>query len=181
MIPVKKMPEIIFDYTDNLFVKENYLDKEVCDNLIKECIDKTQKGKPVNWSGSWSKYFLDCEHDIHQHLDSVWQEAINFYEATIDFVEQYHVKKYTFGNFYGPHTDNFISVSQRIDRKLTLVVQLSDELNYKSGDLSIEGNIMTKKKGSVIIFPSAYKHQVNNVGFGERWTLISWAWGPVFK
>jgi len=181
MIPVKQTPEIIYDFSDNLFVKENYLNDEVCDALIEECSAKVIKGKPSNWSGSWSKHFLDCDHYIHQNLNSIWEEATDFYGTTIDFIEQYHVKKYTFGNFYGSHTDNFISVSKRIDRKLSLVVQLSHESDYKSGNLSIAGNIMTKNRGSVIIFPSAYIHQVSTVGFGERWVLISWAWGPVFK
>jgi hypothetical protein len=181
MIPVKPSPKIEYDFSDNIFVRESYLDKEVCDNLIEECKNLVQKGKPHNWSGSWSKHFLDCNHIIHQHINSAWLEAIDFYGTSVDFIEQYHVKKYTFGNFYGIHTDNFISVAKRIDRKLTLVVQLSDDCDYKSGDLYVEGNIMTRKKGSVIIFPSAYKHKVSNLGFGERWVLISWGWGPVLK
>jgi len=177
MIEVRESPQIVYDYKDNIFVKESFLDETICDKLIEENNEATISGKPIHWKGNWNKCDLDINHTIHNELDKVWEDAQEFYGTKLQFVEKYHLKKYTFGNFYGNHVDNYVSVTKRIDRKLSLVVQLSDENEYGAGDLVIVGNVMTKKKGSVIIFPSAYTHEVKPIGFGTRWVLIAWGWG----
>lgn len=67
-------------------------------------------------------------------------------------------------------------------RKLSIVVQLSDETEYEGGLFQISRGSHTfdgpKEKGSVIIFPSFVLHRVLPVTSGERNSLVSWISGP---
>jgi hypothetical protein len=181
MIPVKSIPDLIHDFEDNIFQVENALTDEVCDNLISEIEKNMYEGKPTGWLGHWSKGLLDNNHYIHDNLQTVWEKAVEFYDCKIDFVEPYHIKKYDVLNFYGAHTDSFGSITKRLDRRLSLVVQLSHEQSYESGELVIAGTSATKKRGSAIFFPSTFTHQVNRVKKGKRYSLITWGWGNIFK
>jgi predicted 2-oxoglutarate/Fe(II)-dependent dioxygenase YbiX len=178
MIEVRDKPKVFNNFTELLFVREKFLDPNICDKLIEEHTDKVIPGSSTFNRGTFNKYDLEKNHYIHNHLHDLWEDAIKYFGIQLDFVEPYNIKKYNFGNFYDNHVDNFSSI---LDRRLSCVVQLSDSKDYGSGDLSIMGTTMTREKGSVIIFPSNFKHKVNTIGFGERWVLITWAWGPAFS
>ena len=63
-----------------------------------------------------------------------------------------------------------------------MVVQLNDA--YEGGELLINnGQMVTTEKGigNVTIFPSFLLHKVNPVVSGNRYTLVSWISGPVWK
>lgn len=181
MIPIRPCPKLNVDLSKHIFIRENYLDKNICKELVSYA--KQNKVPDLNYT-KWNHKFdvcnLELEHDIHNVLSDIWEEAINFFETRITFIEQYSIKGYSFGSFFGEHIDNYICVSDKIDRKLTLIVQLSEDSDYKAGDVSVVDKILPRSIGSLIIFPSNYKHQVKRVGKGERWSLISWAWGPAF-
>tara|TARA_R100000951_G_scaffold18306_2_gene14664 strand:+ start:3360 stop:3944 length:585 start_codon:yes stop_codon:yes gene_type:complete len=72
-----------------------------------------------------------------------------------------------------------------ISRKLSMVLQLSDQSEYEGGELQILTNrnptIMEKKRGRVIVFPAWTLHQVTPVIKGTRQTLVTWVSGPAFK
>lgn len=173
MIEVKVPPKITYDNTCNIFVKEKLLDSELCDNLIEEHKERVMKGSSSFHKGVYSKYDLPINHKIHDKLCNIWEEAIQYFGTDIKFVEPYNIKKYSFGNFYDYHTDHFTS---KLDRRLSLIVQLSDSDNYGAGNLVIDKKTMTREKGSIIIFPSNYRHKVEAIGHGERWVLIGWGW-----
>lgn len=177
MIEVKNPPSLEFDLSDYIFSKTGAIPTDICNSLVEETKNNVSLGSAKNWDSLFHKCQLDIEHKIHQEIEPVIKEASRFYNTTIDFVEPYHIKKYTFGNFYGDHIDNF---STRLDRKLSIIVQLSNSKDYGAGDLEIVGCKMPREKGTVIVFPSHFMHKVNKIGFGERWVLISWAWGPAY-
>lgn len=83
---------------------------------------------------------------------------------------------------YGKHVDRSLD---RVNRKLSLVIQLSDESKYKGGDLCTyegdEPHIFTKKQGSLCLFPSYVLHEVTPITKGERYSLVAWITGPDFK
>ena len=70
-------------------------------------------------------------------------------------------------------------------RKLTIVVQLSEENGYDGGCLetNADGHIVTasRKIGSALILPSFILHHVTPVTRGERYSLTLWAHGPGFR
>lgn len=67
-------------------------------------------------------------------------------------------------------------------RKLSIVVQLSNETDYEGGIVQLSKGSHTvdvpKLKGTVIIFPSFVLHRVLPVTSGERRSLVSWVSGP---
>ena len=73
-----------------------------------------------------------------------------------------------------------------ISRKLSVVIQLSDPLDYTGGDLQLlddGGKTVTikKKRGYITIFPSYTLHQVTPVLSGNRQSAVAWISGPAFK
>jgi PKHD-type hydroxylase len=70
-------------------------------------------------------------------------------------------------------------------RKLSLVLQLSDPSEYEGGDLQVftgmDPTSIDKQKGLVTAFPSYTLHRVTPVTRGIRRTLVVWIAGPGFK
>lgn len=82
---------------------------------------------------------------------------------------------------YGWHQDYNSSVS----RKLSLVMQLTDPSEYEGGNLEImvsgEKDVVQKRRGFIVLFPSYVVHQVTPVTQGSRQSLVAWISGPPFK
>jgi len=87
--------------------------------------------------------------------------------------------------FYEKHTDPIPGQYLPENRKLSLVVQLSDPSEYEGGDLCLhtakDPTVIEKKKGRIIFFPSYTLHEVKPVTQGTRYTLVGWTHGPAFK
>jgi PKHD-type hydroxylase len=83
---------------------------------------------------------------------------------------------------YGWHQD---FGATGVNRKLSLVLQLSDPNDYEGGSLEImtSGNpqAIQKKRGLIVVFPSWTLHQVTPVVKGTRQTLVTWVSGAPFK
>lgn len=87
---------------------------------------------------------------------------------------------------YDVHHDINWNESSPSDRKLSLVIQLSDPNHYVGGDFSfsevenpISGDM--KKQGTVLVFPSYLQHSVSEVTEGKRYSLVSWVSGPRWR
>ena len=79
---------------------------------------------------------------------------------------------------YDWHID--ISGGNSYGRKISFIIQLSDESEYEGGSLEVfDGNshIAPKKQGTVIMFPSYMCHRVSPVTAGTRWSLVIWIQG----
>ncbi len=89
------------------------------------------------------------------------------------------------GHYYNPHQDSLlISGDHPTQRKLSVVVQLSDPDAYKGGDFKMyhvtahpPADII-RKRGTVLIFPSLVMHGVDRVTQGIRHSLVGWYPGP---
>jgi PKHD-type hydroxylase len=83
---------------------------------------------------------------------------------------------------YGKHVDNIFNGQIR---KLSVSVQLTDPTKYEGGNIELylanEPAIMTKKQGSLILFPSSVLHAVTPVTKGTRHSLVGWITGKPFK
>ncbi|WP_146590103.1 2OG-Fe(II) oxygenase [Puniceibacterium confluentis] len=70
-------------------------------------------------------------------------------------------------------------------RKLTMVVQLSQDADYDGGVLEImpSANVIAapRGRGAATIFPAFQLHRVTPVTRGERFSLTVWAHGPGFR
>ena len=72
-----------------------------------------------------------------------------------------------------------------VSRKFSMVLQLSDPMEYEGGELQIltrgEPISMEKKRGIITVFPAWTLHQVTPVVKGTRQSLVAWVSGPPFK
>ncbi|QEW18908.1 PKHD-type hydroxylase [Marinibacterium anthonyi] len=70
-------------------------------------------------------------------------------------------------------------------RKLTMVVQLSEDEDYEGGGLEVmpsaQAIVASRARGSATLFPSFLLHRVTPVTAGERHSLTIWAHGPAFR
>lgn len=109
-------------------------------------------------------------------FDITWMNEIQFTE--------YHGAA-TGGGKYDWHYDVFWENPQPFDRKLSIVVQLSDPSEYEGGEFEFFGveqvGEQFKQKGSVLVFPSFFHHRVHPVTKGRRLSLVSWVEGPKFR
>lgn len=87
-------------------------------------------------------------------------------------------------NHYDWHVDTSPS-NNFSPRKFSMVLQLSDPLEYVGGDLqiltSVEPVSVDKEKGLIAAFPSYVLHKVTPVTQGKRKTLVVWICGPSFR
>lgn len=94
------------------------------------------------------------------------------------------VLKYNVGSYIKPHLDIYSHRSE-VQRKVTFVIQLTDQEEYTGGDLRLHINyepvVMTKKKGTLIAFPAYTLHDVTEILSGKRYSCIGWCFGNEFK
>jgi PKHD-type hydroxylase len=99
-------------------------------------------------------------------------------------VQPVQIGRYVDGGHYAYHKDAELPNNQKISRKLSAVLFLSDPKDYEGGVFEfedLEGQIDKMSQGSIIVFPSYVKHRVTPVTSGERYTAVCWALGPAFK
>jgi len=130
-----------------------------------------RKDPKYEWLYNKIQWFID---DANEHM---WHFNITGFREPIQFTTYYSHNN----GKYDYHTDVGLYSSHR---KISLTVQLSDPDDYEGGDLMFlrvkEPEIMTRKKGSVIVFPSYLLHRVTPVSKGTRHSLVIWVAGPPF-
>lgn len=86
------------------------------------------------------------------------------------------------GSHYQKHVDK---IANKVTRKLSIVVQLSDPEDYEGGDLELHSGhepiMVEKEKGLLSFFPSYVLHGVTPVTKGTRYSLVVWVHGPPFR
>ena len=92
------------------------------------------------------------------------------------------ILKYEVGNFYKAHIDVGGNAS---DRKISLIVQLSNEDTYTGCDTVIHRSYepinLNKTVNTGSFFPSYLLHEATPLLTGIRYALVSWATGEPFR
>ena len=104
---------------------------------------------------------------------------------------QYSVYKESDLGKYDWHIDTNFLNNNFTQRKLSIVLQLSDPADYEGGQLELDVNDYgidwgdfqqyANQKGSLIVFPSFIRHRVTPVTKGIRKSLITWVTGANFR
>ena len=121
-----------------------------------------------------------------ENLLSEALSEINFNHYEFDLVgfSDLQCIEYNKGTYFKRHLDNFLGKPE-YQRKLTFIFQLTDPDEYVGGDLVVythqDEETMTRKQGSLIVFPSYTMHEVREVLSGTRHSIIGWVLGPDFK
>lgn len=83
---------------------------------------------------------------------------------------------------YGWHEDSSSRIKKPMDRKLTMIMQLTDASAYDGGKFELKGDPIPdtyfRNAGDVLFFRSALTHQAQPVTRGIRHSLVSWIHGP---
>lgn len=98
------------------------------------------------------------------------------------FGEAIQIGCYNEGDFYKWHQDS--GPHEFSNRKLSIVVQLSNPEDYEGGELQFlgfENEKVVSGQGDLILFPSYNPHQVTKITKGQRYSLVAWISGPCFR
>ena len=103
----------------------------------------------------------------------------------VGFGEPFQVATYRGGDsgFYGWHVD--IGAGRLAQRKLSLVIPLTDPADYEGGELQLfhdhEPTTVAMPLGRIVAFPSYVLHRVTPLTNGTRRTLAVWVSGPPYR
>lgn len=166
-----------------------------CDEIIKiGNASKLEYQKTANNILDLSKFnskqnFILPSKEVEYIYDRIRQEIIQqnnklWFFNIFDFGEPLKFMEYneTFRGFANIHVDLGPIGACRF-RKLTIIIQLSDDNSYEGGDLLIFNDKpykMPRERGTIIIFPSFILHKVEPVTKGIRNSLVTFAYGPPF-
>jgi predicted 2-oxoglutarate/Fe(II)-dependent dioxygenase YbiX len=190
MIPNKNNPHDRFTREDithgfsKVFTINNAISEETAADLLRHgSTNVTPANNKHNFPFSIQvdTCFLPLDHPVHTELQTAWQQAMNFYNFHIDFIEPYEIKYYPLGGHYSRHIDNYHGMNIPTDRKISMILQLSEDSDYAGGNLTIVREQASRKRLSMTFFPSFYPHGVDTITRGSRWVLIGWAWGPYWR
>lgn len=123
---------------------------------------------------------------IRKYAMEANKNAFGFIADSITDI-QYTTYRASENGHYDWHIDTFWANPTCYDRKISVVIQLSDEDDYEGGDFLIDSQypqmnpVDLRKKGTVIVFPSFIPHCVTPVTKGVRKSLVSWVQGPKFR
>jgi hypothetical protein len=179
MKPIKTKP--VFDSNYQTFIKEipNVLNDDQIDRLVVYA-NSEQSGLHRRGSKSYhtvanfyTTQVFPFTDELYSLLDIFWEPYKN-----ITFIEPYEIKKYIKGDFFGNHVDVYINLNENVDRKLNMIIQLSDTNDYEGGDLIVAGQVYSRQKGTAIIFPASLFHSITTITNGTRYSLIGHGWGP---
>jgi PKHD-type hydroxylase len=133
----------------------------------------------------WDK---DQQSELRQLMFDFALAANRFagWRLQLERVEDVQLAKYEDNGFYNFHNDsNFGTVDEfGFQRKITVILQLSDESEYEGGNFSFFTGreiFMPRSKGSIIAFPCLLLHRVSPVSNGTRFSATAWAGGAPFR
>ncbi len=140
-------------------------------------VDPRTRITSINWipTSDEHKWLYDRIASIaHDANEARWKFQLG------GFYERIQMAHYSQGHFYNWHQDNGNHDSS--NRKLSIVVQLSDEEDYEGGNLEfILASKAPRKMGTVIVFPSYQVHRVTPLMSGSRFSLASWISGDSYR
>jgi len=173
------------------------LSSEICDKIIEESLNFDEKigqtfdpdtedfSKGKNSKGRISKIrWVEKNDYIFSIVSSYFKVANrNFgFDVSSIFDVQFTEYRGDEKGHYNWHADTYIN-RPGFNRKLSLVVQLSEPSDYEGGVFSFFDGVPEefKERGSIIVFPSFRPHRVEPVTKGLRRSLVSWIEGPGWR
>lgn len=179
---------------------ESCVPPDICDQIVQE-----GKSRPSRVAGislnttvvpeirksdiSWISYGDEVFDDIWRFIERKFYEAnANAFGLDINYLNSLQFTNYKSSDegHYDWHEDVFWEKNSPSSRKLSMVIQLSDPVEYTGGNLELKlsqpPDVNTlRKKGTLIVFPSFVLHRVTKVESGERNSLVAWMEGPNWR
>ena len=138
--------------------------------------DKSIRDSKIGWTSNEKIKAL-----IKYYATEANRQAFN---VDASYVPPVQYGEYYEGNFYSWHHDINWEGPLAFDRKISIVIQLSDPEDYEGGEFQFK-NIQNpsgfQTRGSVLAFLSYNEHQVTEVTKGIRKSLVAWVEGPRWR
>jgi len=180
------------------------LNKELCNSIIKEYSENKKEFKKglIGDDKNEDKLDLNIRQTDIMWLDQMtpigcimqaYANAANYYAGwhfNFAHMESVQFSKYTEeeNSFYDWHVDSAPPNSAGLQRKVSIVVLLSDPKDFEGGQFEMAqykgddtNHKILEKQGSILVFPSFMNHRVTAVTKGCRYSAVSWMMGPAFK
>lgn len=177
---------------------------DTIDGFVEECLkEELHKGTLIRIDEIPNAEDLEIRNSEVKLLDAdkygelfklVWKYALesnkNAYGFDISNIEncQFSVYDSSYKGKYDWHTDTSWANESLYDRKISLIIQLSDPSEYEGGQFEVkdvalveEERELMNKKGSIITIPAFIEHRVTPVTKGRRLSLIAWIEGTKFR
>lgn len=172
---------------------EGVLSKEWCEDVVEKCkkfpltdgtVFSSTDYKPDLSVRSTKLAFVN-DPDIIKTINYYGYSANRaVYNFNVDYTPPVQFGEYSSGSFYSWHHDINWQSDSMYDRKLSIVIQLSNPKDYEGGAFEFK-NIETpqafKTQGSVLVFPSYNEHRVTEITKGTRHSLVCWLEGPRWR
>lgn len=176
------------------------LDDELCDKIIKTCLqyeatdagigfgddhklDTSYRSSKIRWINKY-EYFISAL--ILYFAKEANRTALDM--DIFDYVTEIQFTEYNqeYKGKYNIHHDVEWLKDPVSERKLSVVIQLSDPNNYEGGKFTFSNlpnpsEQQFTPRGSVLVFPSFFEHSVSEVTKGTRYSLVSWIQGPKIR
>lgn len=159
------MPEVLFDKDDCLYIKSYWKDDNASNG---KGYGKTSiNNQLINVKRNVKGHYLDisCSDLLSFILEKVSKLGITSISSNV-----VKLTKYKVGDYFAPHKD-YQQDSRGTIRK-TLVIQLSNQNDYKGGELIVRGVKQSKTLGTYSIFNSNDIHEITEVKSGNRYSLV---------
>jgi len=171
---------------------ENVLPAEMCDDAIATAkrigfepsplFYGSEPGQNTDFRKSETAWINpDDFPELYRAITRTLQRVNNeLYRFSINGMDQIQIIRYLPGSFFVDHTD--IAHAHAANRKISLVVQLSDPADYEGGELVLAGRLrMPGTRGGGSVFPSWVQHRVEPITSGTRYSLAAWGRGAWFN
>lgn len=182
---------------------KSYFSKEICQQIINDAKDISASDAVIGVNGGIgldkdyrrsSVKFLTSNNQKFEYLfDAMWktvqQANRDWFDIQISKLDYIQLAEYdsTYKGEYKEHHDVFwMNNDPYYHRKITAVVQLSDPATYTGGELELTEGLTPlpdeiKEQGTIIFFPSLFRHKANPVTQGVRYSLAAWFDGPKWR
>jgi hypothetical protein len=171
---------------DQIVEIPNLISKDLTNRLISYARDKELSGLHRRKSKYIESGFDTCliyDAELHvefyNELDHIWDTALSICNNNITKIEFHEVKIYSPGDKFDRHHDGCCTKERTEERKINIIIQLSDSDEYVGGDLYVGDKKMSRELGTGIYFPANYAHKVTELTEGNRCCLIARSWGPI--
>lgn len=188
---------------NNVLVQHDFLPDSFIDQVVKRGLN-SQETEATLFGGKINKEMRDTR---ITWLDDTWiydwilpyvyeQNEKWDWNFSLNYAEDIQFTKYKENQFYNWHQDieHKSDSSANDQRKISVVIPLSNSDEYEGGDLEFcdplaspmkKENIIKddsfRNKGNIIIFPSFVYHRVTKVTKGQRLSMVIWIRGEKWK
>ena len=153
---------------------------------MKRCSRRSNaSGHGIPSHDTFSRLFRLLDHQVNKANNEWFGLRYNYFGT-----DSYRFNHYRLGidpYFYDVHTDDGLISQRSAQRKLSMMVQLSEPDSYEGGDFELHGGSASpapeklRLQGTVLVFPSLLRHRVTPLTRGERCTLVAWYDGPCWR